>query len=588
MATPLMSPRLPGVKILAPETTGPQYSRWRREVQSAFSAKGTWGHCDGTQPMPMPRAGPNFFSPSTASTPQPELLEERRTWVKRDRDVKMDLFLSVADEIKVEVFEVGPPLPPSAMTAKEMIEALDERYKRFVFEDYHHVFCHFLNLHIDQFENIGGFNAEFKATLEDLLDFGHALTEVQACSAYLSKLRCTQNPWVATKLKEWDSLPAPPQITDLMSECPPWMVIRPLSLKPSSRMSAPDEDLMGPPSIQEEDEGELSETDRSESATSSTSSGTHSRPPSTQSLKRPVVSFPRRSSSLYSKPDICDTLNSWSQADQAFNTRSSSRQSHEIKVRTSAEDVVTLSAFPLPAKQLPKVQKDRVTRRSSAPGLPKSTLPPINRPLPPIPSESPTPASTPSPLSRPGCQNDASYAVVSETHTTHNTPVDSQPRILKRPTSSHTLFPPINTTPPSDLRHRPSSSRSSVPSTLHSPKSPTPSSDAATRTSKSSSSWILPARSMPLLNRHSSNDSSIIGLPLQGTDAKKHTSKPSNPAQNSRRASHSASYFGTSPPRSLMSRLSAELNDDFDKRIKKRSWSLRARLSNRVEVKEII
>ncbi|KAF2748801.1 hypothetical protein M011DRAFT_386473, partial [Sporormia fimetaria CBS 119925] len=151
--------------------------------------------------MPMPESGPNFFSPVTAANPQPELLEERRAWVKNDRDVKMDIFLSVADEIKLEVFEVGPPLPPSAMTAKEMMEALDERFQTFRFRDYHHVFCHFLNLHIDQYPSLEAFNAEFRATLEDLVDHGYPLDNIQACSAYFSKLRCTQNPWVAKKLQ---------------------------------------------------------------------------------------------------------------------------------------------------------------------------------------------------------------------------------------------------------------------------------------------------------------------------------------------------------------------------------------------------
>src|SRR3954467_9013896 len=112
MPVQLMSPRLPGVNVLATEASGPQYTRWRRGVKSAFEAKGTWGHCDGTNPMPMPESGPNFFSPVNAPNPQPELVEERREWVKSDRDVKLDIFLSVSDDIKLEVFEVGPPLPP--------------------------------------------------------------------------------------------------------------------------------------------------------------------------------------------------------------------------------------------------------------------------------------------------------------------------------------------------------------------------------------------------------------------------------------------------------------------------------------------
>ncbi|PVI04531.1 hypothetical protein DM02DRAFT_503228, partial [Periconia macrospinosa] len=152
--------------------------------------------------MPMPEAGPNFFSPASPTNPQPELLEQRKTWVKKDRDVKLDLFLSVSDDIKLDVFDVGPPLPPVAMTAKEMMEALDERFAEFKFEDYHHVFCHFLNLHIDQYSTIEDFNAEYQATLNDLLDHGHPMSNIQACSAYFSKLRCTQNPWVLRKLKE--------------------------------------------------------------------------------------------------------------------------------------------------------------------------------------------------------------------------------------------------------------------------------------------------------------------------------------------------------------------------------------------------
>ncbi|KAF2113394.1 hypothetical protein BDV96DRAFT_496632, partial [Lophiotrema nucula] len=150
----------------------------------------------------MPDSGPNFFSPVVSANPQPQLLEERRAWTKKDRDVKLDIFLSIADEIKLEVFEVGPPLPPSAMTSKEMLEALEEHFTDFKFEDYHHCFCHFLNLHIDQFPSLEAFNIEYLATLEDLLDHGHPMDNVQACSAYFSKLRCTQNPWVAKKLKE--------------------------------------------------------------------------------------------------------------------------------------------------------------------------------------------------------------------------------------------------------------------------------------------------------------------------------------------------------------------------------------------------
>ncbi|KAF2180519.1 hypothetical protein K469DRAFT_592011, partial [Zopfia rhizophila CBS 207.26] len=231
-----MSPRLPGVSILYAEATGPQYRRWRKGVESAFTAKGTWGHCDGSCPMPMPEQTTNNLPPTwtsefTKSEPQPSLLEERRAWVKKDRDVKLDIFLSISDEIKMDVFEVGPPLPPASMTAKDMITALDEQFEDFKFEDFHHVFCHFLNLHIDQYASLEEFNLEFMATLEDMADHGFPLDNLQATSAYFSKLRCTQNPWVAKKLKEWDTLPSTPRLADLIKEVPPWIIIRPLAYK---------------------------------------------------------------------------------------------------------------------------------------------------------------------------------------------------------------------------------------------------------------------------------------------------------------------------------------------------------------------
>ncbi|ORY09533.1 hypothetical protein BCR34DRAFT_455661, partial [Clohesyomyces aquaticus] len=152
--------------------------------------------------MPMPSQGPTFFAPSPITEPQPELLDERRAWTKKDRDVKLDIFLSVSDDIKLDVFEAEPSKPPLSMTASEMMEVLDEQFEEFKFEDYHHVFCHFLNLHIDQYGSLDEFNLEFVATVEDLLDHGRPLDNVQACSAYFSKMRCTQNPWVLKKLKE--------------------------------------------------------------------------------------------------------------------------------------------------------------------------------------------------------------------------------------------------------------------------------------------------------------------------------------------------------------------------------------------------
>ncbi|CAN9135781.1 unnamed protein product [Alternaria alternata] len=159
---------------------------------------------------------------------QPSLLEERRSWVRKDREVKLDIFLSLAEEVMLELFEVGPPLPPSNFSSEEILEALDERFNVFSFSGYHHAFCHFLNLHIDQYASIEDFNNEFTTVLEDLIDYGHPLSNTQACSAYFSKLRCTQNPWVAKKLEDWDTLPAMPDIYNLMQESPPWACIRPL------------------------------------------------------------------------------------------------------------------------------------------------------------------------------------------------------------------------------------------------------------------------------------------------------------------------------------------------------------------------
>lgn len=475
----------------------------------------------------------------------------------------MDLFLSVADDIKLEVFEVGPPLPPSAMTAKEMMEALDDRFEEFKFEEYHHVFCHFLNLHIDQFTNLEDFNMEFTATLEDLLDHGYPLDHIQACSAYFSKLRCTQNPWVAKKLKEWDSLSKSPSLEDLMKECPPWMIIRPLAAKPRSQTSKPEsytEDVMGPPSIKEE-EGESSETEKSE--VSSTSSHTHSRDPSTQS----------------------------------------------ITVGASVEDLTDITAFPMPTQKVPKAPKTQAKRLSIKSDISKMSLPPaINRPLPPIPADT---ASTRS-SSPPGSLHSASKSETSiklQAPTSHpqqdlsnvhpalrpTTPAapstsNSTPSLAPpstptmttpiRPSSSHsppTLQPPF-TTP--EIKKRPQSSRGS------------PSKQASMETV---STWP-PMRVSPA--RSDSSGSSILSLPLQGATIPEYrdtlmSGSGANPEFLGPGMESSTtlvgSHLSSSPPKSLMSRLSAELNDDDRKTRKSRSWSIKARLSGRrYEVKEII
>jgi hypothetical protein len=234
------SPRLPGVHILKLDSTGPEYSRWRRSLQFALASKDTWKYCNGALPMPMPKTRPvPAISPEEAKDVQPSLLEERRSWVRQDREVKLDIFLSLAGDVMQDVFEVGPPLPPINYNAQEMLKALDERFHEFSFSGYHHAFCHFLNLHLDQYASIKDFNSEFKTVLEDLIDYGHPLSNTQACSAYLSKLRCTQNPGVAKKLEELDALSTEPEIHDLMRESLSWPCIRPLATKSSQAFSVP-------------------------------------------------------------------------------------------------------------------------------------------------------------------------------------------------------------------------------------------------------------------------------------------------------------------------------------------------------------
>lgn len=230
-----ISTRLPGVPLLPPNASGSEYSRWRRGVEFALESRGLWKYCTGEAPMPMPPARPSSTLPRSIEDPantssQPSLFEERRAWVRRDREAKLDIYLSLTEDTMLELFDVGPPLPPSSLSAQEMMEALDEHFTAYKFEAYHHAFCHFLNLHIDQFPTVADFNAEYLATLEDLVDYGHPLSNTQACSAYFSKMRCTQNPWVVKMLDEWDSQPSEPQLLDLLEESPQWAPIRPLSL----------------------------------------------------------------------------------------------------------------------------------------------------------------------------------------------------------------------------------------------------------------------------------------------------------------------------------------------------------------------
>jgi hypothetical protein len=628
-----MSPRVPGVSILTPNATGPQYARWRRGVKAVFTAKGTWGHCDGSVPMPMPQSGPNFFTPSTSSNPQPGLLEERRAWVKKDRDVKMDLFLSVADDIKIEVFEVGPPLPPSAMTALEMIEALDERYHTFKFEDYHHVFCHFLNLHIDQYANLEDFNNEFQATLNDLLDHGAPMSNMQACSAYFSKLRCTQNPWVAKKLKDWDASDETPLLKNLMKECPPWIIIRPLATKSTTQQSItdsiPEESLEDSHGHSSSSDGEAA-SDRSEVSTISSQSS-HSR-----------------------------------------QTSDSSQRSQEITIHASYEDLTDLTdAFPMPTFKVP------APKLSSKPSMVKiASLPPMNRPLPPLPGGSsgsssrsvspnplpkrlettlkvPPPSSptmrpqTPSkdmnlarrpttPILQAPNQVHPALRTASPTHARSSVHPALRPRTPTPPPSSQshiasmmratTPSPPLQPTVFSASPRQPvrtSSLIPSLPSTVYVPPArPTTPSPPLPQTAFSSQNLSLTppsppqrpssSRSMmapqssgmdsfpsyappnlgrPLLGRIESTSSSMISLPLQGaatpeyqdTLITEHSMPPSN------------LNLSSSPPRSIVSRLSAGSAEE-EKRSRKRSWSVKARdlgslvslSSRRYEVKEMI
>ncbi|KAF2792167.1 hypothetical protein K505DRAFT_326341 [Melanomma pulvis-pyrius CBS 109.77] len=600
MAPTLMSPRVPGVSILAPNATGPQYARWRRGVKAVFTAKGTWGHCDGSVPMPMPESGPNFFSPATSSNPQPGLLEERRAWVKKDRDVKLDLFLSVADEIKIELFEVGPPLPPSAMTALEMVEALDERYHTFKFEDYHHVFCHFLNLHIDQYANLEDFNNEFQATLNDLLDHGAPMSNMQACSAYFSKLRCTQNPWVAKKLKDWDTSEETPLLKNLMKECPPWIIIRPLATKATAQQSTtdsiPEENLEDSHGHSSSSDGEAA-SDRSEVSTISSQSS-HSRQAS-----------------------------------------DSSQRSQEITIHASYEDLTDLTdSFPMPAT----VVSSKASIAKMAP------LPPINRPLPPLPSavsstrsrsvspnhpptrlETTLKVSPPSPPSaRPQTPSDQVHPALRST--TPTTPPQNavHPALRARtptppPTvQSHiasvmrstTPTPPLQPTvfTPNPVARALSPSPPPPPTIFTSPKpmarASTPSPPLPQLTFSSSSlfppnSTQRPSSSRSMMAPHSSSmdtfssyaptrplmriessSSSVISLPLQGNTTPEYhdtlITEHSTPPSNLR--------LSNSPPRSIISRLSAESAED-EKKSRKRSWSIKARLSSRrYEVREMI
>ena len=539
--------------------------------------------------------------------------------MKQDREVKLDIFLSIADDIKLEIFDVGPPLPPSSLTAQEMIETLDERFGAFKFEEYHHVFCHFLNLHIDQYANLEEFNAEYQATLGDLLDHGHPMSNIQACSAYFSKLRCTQNPWVAAKLKEWDTQSPELQLSDLMKQSPPLSIIRPLTMSSKSDFvpeSIPEEPLEDASS---HSDGEETPSEFSEVATLSSRSS-HSR-----------------------------------------NSSGSTQKSQEITIHASYEDLTELQAFPnvptniLTATAISKRAKD-ITQFALEP------LPPINRPLPPVPPKAATPAprarsSSPMHAKRPASPKkslDLPTGIISQSNTslslemTHpvlrpTTPTPGSPRPPPTPSAAskqadiHPALrtapstPPLTQSPGTPTTHIMSAMRPRTPSpkamqgqfltpkkiSIHQSSSTPDLHERLVESTKITPYLFTPqastenltsasfSQTKPLL-RVESNNSSTLSLPLQGvtvpeykdttititnTDAqedqaKEEEKKETKGAVMSKIEAARARFEGLagSPPRNL----AVALSEEERKGKRSRSWSIKARLSARHGVKEII
>jgi hypothetical protein len=547
----------------------------------------------------MPESGPNFFSPMQKKTnSQPELLEQRKAWTKMDRDVKLDIFLSLSDEVKLEIFEASPTQPPSAMTAMEMMQALDENFEDFKFEDYHHAFCHFLNLHVDQYDNLEEFNAEFYATVEDLLDHGFPLDNLSACSAYFSKLRCTQNPWVAKKLREWNTTSSVPTLKSLMKECPPWMVIKPLTTKTApthyvSSTSYP-EDVPGMPELTAEDEASAS--DKSEVSTIA-SVASHSRNVSTESTR-----------------------------------------SQEITIHASAEDLTDLGAFPMPSAKLapaPTSYPQRLTSKNSFVRLALS--PSSERPLPPLPSEtsslrsrsmSPKPLSMfngkelrPPPSTPPRSQSPLLQGMENIHPALRLPAAPTPPPTLplppvpeQRPRSSQGLqtLAPLAFNPNADKRPSTSRGRSDSKNSAHSTFSPFPA--PVRMDSGSSSILLLPLQGAPAPEFHdtimagtgshaqltSHPNPSSVSLRLSSESSSpliKHNNAStsnlhivSNNTSNSNSSSNNwSSHLSVTPPKSFMSRLSAELNDE--KAGRKRSWSTGLKqkvMAKRYDIREIV
>jgi hypothetical protein len=468
----LTSPRLPGVPLLHAQYTGAEYSRWRRSIKFALEAKGTWKYCNGQATMPMPTSP----TVSTANL-QPSLLEERREWVKHDREVKLDIFLSLAEEVMLELFEVGPPLPPSNMNAQEMLEALEERFAVFKFESYHHAFCHFLNLHIDQYPSIEEFNREFLTTLEDLLDHGNPLSNVQACSAYLSKLRCTQNPWVAKKLEEWDTQSREIDCMELLRESPPWSIIRPLATKTSQNFqveSIPEEYLEG-------SSGSDSNVSSEESDASTVSSmSSHSRNVSTNVVDTTPslnVMEPQRQLSV------------WTTKSQEITVCASPEAIAELNSLAARKDIQGLPTPAIPERGSSKHQVPR-TLLSDDPEAPlpewlaskKSVArrppPPHDRPLPPLPTQAQQTKddsqSSPPKAEPTNFTNASTVSLTMSTRKTPPTPSSSFPAL--RLETTHPTLRPQTSNPLLDvhpaLRTQPSISSETHPAITTQPSAP--------------------------------------------------------------------------------------------------------------------
>lgn len=531
---------------------------------------------------------------------QTTLLEDRKAWVKKDREVKLDIFLSVSDDIKLEVFEVGPPLPPMSMNAKEMLEALDEHYDGFRFEDYHHVFCHFLNLHIDQYAKIEEFNAEFQATLEDLLDHGHPLSNMQACSAYFSKLRCTQNPWVAKQIKEWDNRDKEPQLAQLLQQSPPWSIIRPLTM-------------------------------------STRAASTHTSVPASI-LEEPSMDTPPHSDSEDTPSERSVSTISSSKPSHSRDSSNATQRSQEITIHASYEDLteLQLQAFPEVPTSVPALAHFP-KRVSSISKLSLQPLAPVNRPLPPIPdnnnarSRSASPTTTlpktrtkkqSKPLSRLPSPT-TSLPGLEQTHPALRSPA---PRVSSfEPTVTPEQldpYPPARQpSPPVSVHHNRTAPelQADVPSahiaavmraltpsppptiTLLPPVSPdrrpTSSRSAVVPQMKNEDSYSHWSQTRPLL-RIDSSTSSVLSLPLQGTVP----ARAATPEFADTTISEGATPPRKAPSKIELARMRFEGRggagglyvpgvtgvSDEEKKARKRSWSIKARLSARHGIKEII